>query len=296
MDRLRSYLLIVPSLLVLSLFFLFPGFFNVILSFLRISLFGLNRGGTYVGLDNYLELIRDPRFYLALANTVLRLTLATVAARLVIGMGLALLVNAPVLKRWGVAGVARGLLLLPWVTPPVVAVAAWQWLLHPRFGAVNKTLLETGLVNQGVPFLVQTSTVWPAIGIIIVWREVPFVAISILAGLQGIPTELYESARVEGAGTVQLFRYVTLPLLKPVLAITSLLVTIWTFNNFLYVWLTTRGGPGNFTHVLATEMYTQAFTNYRLGYGATVGVMMTLIMVLFSTLYFRYLFQRGMNA
>jgi multiple sugar transport system permease protein len=94
---------------------------------------------------------------------------------------------------------------------------------------------------------------------------------------------------------VQLFRYVTLPLLKPVLTITSLLVTIWTFNNFLYVWLSTRGGPGNFTQVLATEMYTQAFTNYRLGYGATVGVMMTLIMIAFSVWYFRYLFPKGME-
>jgi multiple sugar transport system permease protein len=293
--RLRPYLLIAPAVLVLSAFFLFPGFFNVGLSFLRISLFELRQGGTYIGLGNYVELLQDERFYLSLGNTLFWLTAMTVIVRLVLGFGLALLVNSPILRRLRLAGVARGLLLIPWVTPPVVAVAAWQWLLHPRFGAVNQVMVDLGILNQGVPFLVQTSTVWIAIGIIIVWREVPFVSISILAGLQGIPTELYESVRVEGASSIQTFRYLTLPLLRPVIAITTMLTTIWTFNNFLYVWLTTRGGPGNFTQVLATEMYTQAFTNYRLGYGAAIGVMMTVIMILFAIVYFRTFSQKDLE-
>ncbi|MDA3947906.1 MAG: sugar ABC transporter permease [Spirochaeta sp.] len=284
--RLRPYLLIAPAVLVLSAFFLFPGMFNFGLSFSKISLFELRQGGTYIGLGNYIELLQDERFYLSLGNTVVWLTMGTVLVRLVLGFGLALLVNSPVLRRLRLAGVARGMLLIPWVTPPVVAVAAWKWLLHGRFGAVNQVLVDIGIINQGIPFLVQTSTVWFAIGIIIVWREVPFVSISILAGLQGIPTELYESVRVEGASSWQTFRFLTLPLLRPVVAITTMLTTIWTFNNFLYVWLTTRGGPGNFTQVLATEMYTQAFTNYRLGYGATIGVMMTLIMIVFAVIYF----------
>ncbi len=286
MTRLRPYLLIAPAVLVLSAFFLFPGMFNFGLSFSKISLFELRQGGTYIGLGNYIELLQDERFYLSLGNTVVWLTMGTVLVRLVLGFGLALLVNSPVLRRLRLAGVARGMLLIPWVTPPVVAVAAWKWLLHGRFGAVNQVLVDIGIINQGIPFLVQTSTVWFAIGIIIVWREVPFVSISILAGLQGIPTELYESVRVEGASSWQTFRFLTLPLLRPVVAITTMLTTIWTFNNFLYVWLTTRGGPGNFTQVLATEMYTQAFTNYRLGYGATIGVMMTLIMIVFAVIYF----------
>jgi multiple sugar transport system permease protein len=285
-NRLRPYLLVAPAIIVLCAFFLFPGFFNIGLSFSRISLFELRRGGTYIGLGNYVELLQDQRFYLALGNTVFWLTAVTVAVRLVLGFALALLVNSPILKKLHLGGPARGLLLIPWVTPPVVAVAAWQWLLHARFGAVNQVMVDIGVLNQGIPFLVQTSTVWFAIGIIIVWREVPFVAISILAGLQGIPTELYESVRVEGASSFQTFRYLTLPLLRPVIAITTMLTTIWTFNNFLYVWLTTRGGPGNFTQVLATEMYTQAFTNYRLGYGAAIGVMMTVIMIFFAIIYF----------
>ncbi|WP_455383435.1 carbohydrate ABC transporter permease [Salinispira pacifica] len=286
---------IVPSIAVLILFFFSPAVYNVWLSFQKISLFQLKRGGTFVGVDNFVTLFKAQEFWLSLLNTVFWLTLVTVAVRMVAGLLLALLVDGKPLKRWRLSGLARSLLLIPWVTPPVVAVAAWQWLLHPRYGAVNQILTGLNLTAQGVPFLVQTSTVWPAIVIILVWREVPFVAISILAGLQSVPEELYESARVEGASKTQTFLGITLPLLRPVLVVVTLLITIWTFNNFLYVWLSTRGGPGNFTQVLATLMYTESFVKYDLGYGAAVGVTMTLIMLVFSAVYLRSVFRRNME-
>ncbi len=293
--NLDPLLLVLPSVVFLAVFFFSPAFYNVWLSLQDISLFQLSKAARFVGLANFLELFRDSRFWLALGNTFFWLTAVTVAARLALGLVLALLVNNPLLRRLRLSWLARSMLLIPWVTPPVVAVAAWQWLLHPRYGAVNQFLVGTGLVSDGVPFLVQTSTVWLAIVIIVVWREVPFVAVSFLAGLQGIPEELYESARVEGAGRAQILRHITLPLLKPVATVVTLLITIWTFNNFLYVWLTTRGGPGNFTQVLATEMYTQAFTNFRLGYGAAVGMVMTLLMLAFSLVYFKGLFRRNVE-
>ncbi|HUX12739.1 MAG TPA: sugar ABC transporter permease [Spirochaetia bacterium] len=286
---------IVPSLAVLLLFFFSPAAYNIWLSFQKISLFQLKRGGTFVGVDNFVSLFGSPEFWLSLWNTVFWLTLVTVALRMVLGLVLALLVDARGLKRWRLSGLARSMLLIPWVTPPVVAVAAWQWLLHPRFGAVNQILSGLHLTEQGIPFLVQTSTVWPAIVLILVWREVPFVAISVLAGLQSVPEELYESARVEGANSVQTLLRITLPLLRPVLTVVTLLITIWTFNNFLYVWLSTRGGPGNFTQVLATLMYTESFVKYELGYGAAVGVTMTLIMLVFSAVYLRSVFRQNME-
>lgn len=286
---------IIPSIAVLLLFFFSPAIYNVWLSFQKISLFQLKRGGTFVGVDNFVALFRAPEFWLSLLNTVFWLTLVTVAVRLVFGLLLALLVDAKALKRWRLSGLARSMLLVPWVTPPVVAVAAWQWLLHPRYGAVNQILSGLHLTEQGIPFLVQTSTVWPAIVLILVWREVPFVAISILAGLQSVPEEIYESARVEGATSTQTFLRITLPLLRPVLTVVTLLITIWTFNNFLYVWLSTRGGPGNFTQVLATLMYTESFVKYDLGYGAAVGVTMTLIMLVFSAVYLRSVFRQNME-
>jgi multiple sugar transport system permease protein len=286
---------ILPSVAMLFLFFFSPAGYNIWLSFQKISLFQLKRGGTFVGIDNYVNLFGSSDFWLSLWNTVFWLTLVTVVIRILFGLILALLVDAPALRRWHLSGLSRSMLLIPWVTPPVVAVAAWQWLLHPRFGAINQILTSFHITEQGIPFLVQTSTVWIAIVMILVWREVPFVAISVLAGLQAIPEELYESARVEGANARQTFMHITLPLLRPVLTVVTLLITIWTFNNFLYVWLSTRGGPGNFTQVLATLMYTESFVKYNLGYGATVGVTMTLIMLVFAVVYLRSVFRRNME-
>jgi multiple sugar transport system permease protein len=298
-QRLRAlaepYLLLFPALAVLVLFFFGPALFNVLLSLQDISLFELGRGGTWAGLANYRELVRDPLTGLALGNTIFWLTLVTVALRLGFGLALALLLDSLAIRRWRLSGLARSLVLIPWVTPPVVAVAAWQWLLQARYGAINQILVEAGLLPDGIPFLARASTVWWAIIAIIVWRELPFVVIALLAGLQSIPGEIYEAARIDGASERRILFGVTLPLLRPVLAVVTLLITIWTFNNFLYVWLATRGGPGVKTQVLATQMYLEAFVNYRLGYGASVGVLMGLIMLLFSVVYFNTAFKRSLG-
>ncbi len=294
--RFLPYLLIIPSLFFLLLCFFVPSVYNVRLSLQDISLLELARGDRPISLQNFRRLLGDPQAYLALKNTVVWLTVATVLLRLALGLLLALLLNGTALKRWRMAGVARTLLLIPWATPPVVAVAAWRWLLDEQYGAVNTALVQVGLLREPVAFLVRTSTVWWSVVAIIVWRELPFAVLTILAGLQTIPEELYEAARVDGASGLHAFRYITAPLLRPVLAVVALLITIWTFNNFVYVWLTTRGGPGNFTQVLATLVYLEGFTNYRLGYSAAIGMGMTFIMVLFSLIYFRTIFRRSLVA
>ena len=287
-STLGPYVLVAPALIVLLLLFLGPAIYNFILSFQNISFFELSQGGSWVGLENYRQVLQDPVTRLSFFNTLFWLTAVTVAIRLVLGMGLALLVNLPVLGKYRMSALARSLLLLPWVTPPVVAVAAWQWILHPRYGAINQLLVQSGAIFEGIPFFSQTTTVWWALVAMIVWREVPFVAISFLAGLQSIPTELYEAARIDGANGLNVFRFMTLPLMLPVIGIVGLLSVIWTFNNFLYVWIATRGGPGTFTQVLATQLYTEAFFNYRMGLGAAIGVFMSLLMMFFAIFYFRF--------
>lgn len=282
----EPYMLVFPAMAILALFFVWPALYNVLLSFQRVSLFELGKGGKWVGGANFAELARSPLTKISLKNTAVWLTLVTVAARLVLGLGLALLLNASVFRRWRLSGIARSLLIIPWVTPPVVAVAAWKWLLDARYGAINQLLVQAGIIREGVPVLAQTSTVWPGIEVMIVWRELPFVVISLLAGLQSIPRELYEAARVDGAGEGYIFIHVTLPQLRPVLAVVALLTTIWTFNNFAYVWLATRGGPGNYTQVLATQVFTTAFSDYRIGAGAAIGVLMSGLMLVFSVIYF----------
>jgi multiple sugar transport system permease protein len=292
--RLEPYNLLLPTLVVLSLFFFAPAVYNILLSFQEISLFELGRGGKWVGLQNFLTLANDSQMKVVLGNTVIWLTLVTVLLRLGLGLALAVLFNADVLRRWRLRAITRSLLLIPWLVPPVVAVGVWQWMMHPRYGAINLVLLELHLIDEGIPFLARASTVWWAIIAIVVWRELPFVVISLLAGLQSIPEELREAARIDGASEIGVFRHVTLPLLRPVLVIVGLLTTIWTFNNFVYVWLTTRGGPGNYTQVLATQMYTEAFTNYKLGLGAAIGAVMSIIMMVFAVIYFFTVFRKSM--
>ena len=289
--RLEPYALLFPALAILALFFAGAVLYNIFLSLQHVSLFQLRSGGEWVGLDNYASLVRDKVAWLALKNTVVWLTAATVILRLILGLILALLLNAAVLRRWRLSGLARTLLLIPWITPQVVAVAAWTWLLEPRYGAINQILIKLGVVDSGIPFLAQTSTVWGAIITIVVWRELPFVVISFLAGLQSVPADLQQAARVDGASEWRVLYHVTLPLLRPVIVVVALLTTIWTFNNFVYVWLSTQGGPGNYTQVLATYEYTTAFTNYHLGLGAAIGMLMGVIMLVFSLVYFRVVFR-----
>jgi multiple sugar transport system permease protein len=273
-------------MLILAVFFAGPALYNILLSFQELSLFDLGKQGEWVGLANFAEVLGNPKTGAALWNTTVPLTIVTVVIRLVLGLGLALLLNASVFRRWKLGWLVRSLILVPWVTPPVVAVAAWKWLLDARYGVVNQLLMGLGVIEQGIPFLARTSTVWGAVETMLVWRELPFVVITFLAALQSIPSDLKEAARIDGASEFQIQTRIVLPLLRPVTAVIAMLTTIWTFNNFVYVWLATRGGPGDYTQVLATQMYVTSFVDYRMGAGAAVGVVMSVIMFAFALIYF----------
>jgi multiple sugar transport system permease protein len=287
----EPYVLVLPAMAILTLFFAGPAVYNIALSFQSVSLFDLAKGGEWVGFRNFVELARDPSTYSAFVNTAFWQTFVTVAIRIVLGLAIAMLLNASVFRRWRIIWLTRSLILIPWVTPPVVAVAAWKWLLDPRYGVINQLMVQFGWIHSGIPFLARTSTVWGAIETMIVWRELPFVIVAFLAALQAIPTDLKEAARVDGANEWQITRLVVLPLMRPVVAVVALLTTIWTFNNFVYVWLATAGGPGTFTQVLATKMYSTSFVDYRVGAGAAMGVVMSAIMFVFAIFYFIVVFR-----
>jgi len=289
--QLEPYALVLPAMAVLALFFAGPALYNIALAFQDLSLFDLGREGEWVGFANFVEVLSDRDTGRILFNTTVPLTIVTVAGRLVLGLLLAMLLNATVFSRWRLGWLVRSLILVPWVTPPVVAVAAWKWLLDARYGAVNQLLVASGIIEQGIPFLAKTSYVWGAIQTMLIWRELPFVVITFLAALQSIPNELREAARMDGASEFRIQTDIVLPLLRPVIAVVAMLTTIWTFNNFVYVWLATRGGPGDYTQVLATQMYTTSFVDYRVGAGAAIGVVMSLIMFVFALVYFFLLFR-----
>lgn len=291
-QRLTPYGLIAPGMIMLVLLFGVPAVYNVWLALHEVTPYDALGDGAWVGLKNFTAVLTDPTTLLSLKNTVLWLTLATVAIRLVVGLGIALLLQATVLRRLRLLGIARTMVLIPWMIPPTVAVAAWRWLLDGQSGLLNQLLVRWSVIDQGIPFLAQTSTVWWCVTAIITWRELPFVIIVLMAGLQAIPHDQYEAASIDGSSGLRTLWHITLPNLRPVMAVVALMITIQSFNNFVYVWLTTGGGPGTYTQVLATQLYSTAFVDNELGRGAAIGLVMSVCMIVFSLIYLGVLQRR----
>ncbi|MHB1009652.1 MAG: carbohydrate ABC transporter permease [Propionibacteriaceae bacterium] len=287
------YVLLAPTVVMLTILFAVPAVYNVWLALHKVTPYDALGEGDYVGVANFESVLANPLTPLSARNTVVWLAFATVALRLVLGLGLAVLLQHSVLRRMRVLGVARTIVLLPWMVPPTVAVAAWKWLLDGRTGLVNKILLQTGAIPEGIPFFADLTWVWPSIVAVFVWRELPFVVISFMAGLQAISAEQYEAASIDGADGWRSFWHITLPNLRPIIAVIGLFITIGAFNNFIYVWLTTGGGPGTFTQVLATQLFTTAFVDNHLGGGAAIGLLMSGFMLVFAAVYLLTVLRRG---
>ncbi|OJY32382.1 MAG: hypothetical protein BGP06_10485, partial [Rhizobiales bacterium 65-9] len=251
--------MLAPTFFFLICFYLYPTLYNLANSFTDLSLFGMRRGGEWVGLDNYWELVTSPDFRSVLFNTVIWLTVIGVSVRIVLGLLLAFLLTSRTIRKYRLETVSRVLLLVPWATPPIVAILIWRWMLDPRVGVINEALMWTGLVSQPIAFLATANFVWPALITIITWNTLPLVTLTFMASLQSLPDELIEAAEVDGATRMQTLRYVYLPHLQPAIVIMILMSTFWTFNNFVYVWLTTGAGPGLYTNVMATEVYIKGF-------------------------------------
>jgi multiple sugar transport system permease protein len=294
-DRRFIVTMLLPTFFFLVCFYAYPFIFNIENSFTDLSLFGLRDGGQWIGVANYLELVSSPDFRRVLWNTVIWLTVIGVAVRIILGLALALLLSSRTIRKYGLETICRVLLIVPWATPPIVAILIWRWMLDPRTGAINTTLMWLGFIDQPVAFLATAAWVWPAIITIITWNTLPLVTLTFMASLQSLPDELIEAAEVDGASRLQVLRYVYLPHLKPAIIIMVLMSTFWTFNNFVYVWLTTGAGPGLYTNVMATEVYIKAFVEGRMGYSSAVGVVMATIMTFFGLIYLRVIAEREMK-
>lgn len=257
------FLLILPGLIVTVLFIFVPAIYAIMLSFYKMET--ILAQGEFVGIDNFLEVFFDPLFWNALKNGVIY-SVATVSLQLVLGITIALVLDRSFIGR----NFFRGVAIVPYVIPTVVASFTWLWILDANVGIVNEIakLFGIGIITWfETPFTAMFSTVWVS-----VWIWTPFVTLSFLAGLQNIDQELFEAARVDGATWLQRFRYITLPILKPILIIVILLRTIWMFNKFDIVWLLTQGGPLHATEHLPVLSYRRAFTMFEVGNGAAISV------------------------
>ncbi len=238
----------------------------------------------FVGLENYAEVLGDSAFWQTLLRT-LAWTGASVALQIIIGLAFAMLLN----QRFRGRGALRGLFLLPWVTPVVVVALIWKWMLNDLYGVINNLL---GAVNPAwgdiAWFSDKSLALMTVIGVN-VWRGVPFTMIILLAGLQSVPRELIEAAAVDGAGRIRTFLAVTLPHLRGILLTVALIFTMFNFNNFDLVYLSTRGGPADRTMILPVQTYDIAFNGLQIGEAGTWAVLMLVTIAMVAGIYFAYM-------
>ena len=227
----------------------------------------IGQPGRFVGLANFVSLAHDDIFWLAVFNTMLYTVVASVL-KFGLGLYLALLLN----RRLPMKSIIRAVVLLPFVTPTVLSAIAFWWIYDPQFSIISWSLIKLGLIHQYIDFL-GPAMECALVSLIAanVWRGIPFVAITLLAGLQTISPSLYEAATLDGAGPWQRFRFVTLPMLSPIIAVVMTFSVLLTFTDFQLVYAITRGGPMNATHLMATLSYERAITGGRLGEGAAIA-------------------------
>ncbi|MFE9425903.1 carbohydrate ABC transporter permease [Kitasatospora sp. NPDC006697] len=290
--RSLPYLFLLPAGAVLALVLGYPLAHLGVISFQAYGLRTLFTGQVgWAGLDNYRAVLHDPQLVPVLLRTSGFCT-ALVAGTLAIGLAVALMMArlGPRMRR-----AVTFCLIASWAMPPVAGTLVWQWLFQPVYGVANWALTRTGLFGD----LTQhdwTSTPLSAFGVVwllVVWQSVPFVALTLYAGLSQIPRSYYEAAALDGAGAWTCFRVITLPFLRPILALVTILSVIWDFNVFTQIWILTQGGPNQGTTTLGIWSFTKAFSSNSFGQGAAVAVVSVLLLLVLTLYYVRRLVHSG---
>src|SRR5438445_9976560 len=265
--------LLVPAAALLGLLLAYPLGLGMWLGFEDAK---IGAPGPFIGLDNYKYLLDDPVFRLTALNTALY-TIVTVVLKLVLGLGLALVLN----QRFAGVRFWRSVLLLPYVVPTVLSAFAWSWIFDPQFSFISWTLVKLGLLKRNIDFLGDSWLARASLMVANIWRGTPFFTIGYLAGLQSIPSDVYEAAQIDGARALRVFREITWPLLTPLTVILTTFSAIFTFTDFQLVWTITRGGPANATHLFVTLAYQRGIVGGSMGEGAAIaGVTLPALAVL----------------
>lgn len=255
-----------PAAVFLLCFLTYPLGLGIWLGFTDTS---IGRPGIFIGLENYEWLWHDSVFWLSVFNTLLYTSVASVL-KFILGLWLALILN----EHLPFKNLFRAIILLPWVVPTVLSALAFWWIFDSQFSIISWVLMEWGLIERPINFLGDPNNARASVIAANVWRGIPFVAICLLAGLQTIPQSLHEAAALDGASSWQRFRYVTLPLLTPIIAVVMTFSVLFTFTDFQLIYVLTRGGPVNATHLMATLSFQRAIPGGQLGEGAAIAVAM----------------------
>lgn len=271
-----AWFLVLPALVIRGFTIIYPIFATFKISFYKVSLLrGINE---FVGLQNYLDVFKDPKVLTAIQFTFI-FVVVSMLLHIILGVILALILNMDFKGR----RFLRTIVLIPWAMPMVVIGMAAKWGFNNDYGLVND-FIRRFFANFELSWLIHTNTARFAVIAMDVWKDLPFFAILVLAGLQFIPNELYEAARVDGATKIQSFLKITLPLIMKNILILAIPFTMWRLASFDIVYAMTSGGPGSDTELIAYRITTEVFTNLNLGYGATLAVLLFIAMLIFSSL------------
>jgi multiple sugar transport system permease protein len=274
---------VLPALLVIILFTIYPVFYAVRISFYRYILTKPN-SHPFIGLKNFADVITSYYFKTSLINTGIY-TIASVAGVLLFGLVVAMLLNTKIRS----ANALKIIILLPWAIPAVVAGLMWKWILNSDFGILNGIFYSLGAIKSYIPFLADPTLAKLSLILAHIWKEGPLAAIFILAGLQLIPDEFYEAAKIDGGGGITVFRYITLPLLRPILLVVLVYETMTAILTFDIVYVLTGGGPGDSTSLISWFAYAEIYKFLNLGAGIALSIIIALITLVLIILYMRAL-------
>lgn len=280
-ERHLALVLVAPALLVLLVLIGGSILYALFLSVHRLDVVGGTVRYTFLGLDQYRRFLEDARLHKTIVQTLIYSSLR-VSGVMTISMALAALLNQHIAG----IGVLKRLFLVPWALSYVVNALVWGWIYNGNFGVLNAILLRLGVIDRYHVWLGEPATALAAIVFADIWKSVPFAALVFLAGLQGVPRDLIDAAKVDGATAWGRYRHVTLPWLRPVLLVLLVVETMWALKAFDVIWVLTRGGPLDRTMVLNVYAYQQTFQFFNFGYGAAVAYLITFLILGLTMLYF----------
>ena len=278
------YLLLVPALLIMLSVVIVPIVNAVSMSFQNYNLTRPNKI-SFIGVQNYTKLFNDKIFWGSLGRTLIWV-LFGVGGQFVFGFMLAVILN----KSFRGRGIVRAVSLIPWVTPGVLIALMWTWMYDGNYGVINDLLMKLGLISDKIAFLARKDTAMPSVIITIIWQGIPFFALMILAGLQGIPGDLYEAADIDGATGWKKLIYVTIPSLKNTIFVTTMLRIIWVANSVDVIFNMTDGGPAYATQTLSVYVYKKA-SSLDMGYASAMAIMLMLVLLIVAIPYLKSTFK-----
>jgi multiple sugar transport system permease protein len=277
LTRNPGLLFALPALVVLFMLIAYPVAYTGLLSV-------TNNDGELVGLNNFAAVLKPRVTTQAFLNTIVWV-LGSIVFQVILGIATAVLLNQNFRGR----GILRAVTLIPWVIPSIVAATTWAWMFHTEFGIINYMLTGPGIIEKPIGWLTNKDTVMPVLIAINVWKLFPFVAIMVLAGLQSIPNDLYEAARVDGASFWDEVWHVMLPSVRPVIVAVTLLLVIWGLNAITIIYAITKGGPANKTLITPIQIFRTAFESVQFNQAAALSVMFFAVVIVIVFIYIRAL-------